>query len=372
MRALTHVEPTPEQLAVIANPGPGVQVIRGSAGSGKTTTALLMLRLLSNFYLRRRERLGSNEPVKVLVLTFNRTLRGYIADLAKQEIDTDDESKISVTISTFAKWTTSFLPHGGLLDSEERRYKLELLSASIPIDNDVLMDEVDYVTGRFKPSDLETYLSCRRIGRGPSPRIGEDIRRRLIDEVIEPYGHWKQESHRIDWNDLAVQASLADHPQGYDIILADEVQDFSTNQIRAVTHHAKALSTVVFVMDAAQRIYPRGFTWAEAGVTIARSDRLKVNYRNTKEICKFALPLLEGLELDDDGTFPDFKSCRRTGPEPTIIVGKYSQQLEYVFQRINSQVDLANESVAFLKPAGGWEPTKSFETLPTLKFRRQL
>ena len=44
------------------------------------------------------------QPVKVLVLTFNRTLRGYIADLAKQEIDTDDESKISVTISTFAKW----------------------------------------------------------------------------------------------------------------------------------------------------------------------------------------------------------------------------------------------------------------------------
>lgn len=353
MRALASVKPTPEQLAIIANPGPGVQVIRGSAGSGKTTTALLMVRLLSNFYLRRRERLAATDPVNVLVLTFNRTLRGYVADLARQEIESASGSEISVAIYTFARWTTSFLPHDGLLGEGERKYRIQMLSASLPIANDVVLDEVDYVLGRFKPSDLEAYLSCRRIGRGTSPRIGDDLRRRLIDEVVQPYARWKQESNRIDWNDMAVRASSVRDHQGYDIIIADEVQDFSANEIRAVMNHAKAPSTVVFVMDAAQRIYPRAFTWGEAGVTVARSDRLKVNYRNTREICKFALPLLEGLDIGDDGTFPDFKSCKRTGPVPTVVVAKYSQQLEYVFARIESQIDLSSESVAFLKPAGG-------------------
>lgn len=44
MKALIDVRPTAEQLALFSRIQPGVEIIRGAAGSGKTTTALLKLR----------------------------------------------------------------------------------------------------------------------------------------------------------------------------------------------------------------------------------------------------------------------------------------------------------------------------------------
>jgi superfamily I DNA/RNA helicase len=83
-----------------------------------------------------------------------------------------------------------------------------------------------------------------------------------------------------------------------------------------------------------------------------------VNHRNTVEICQFAAPLLDGLDVGDDGTFPDFTSCTRHGRKPTVIKGLYSSQVAYAIEYIRTNVDLANESVGFLKPlGGGWFAT---------------
>jgi len=353
MRTLYHVTPTPEQLALISNPRPGVQLIRGAAGSGKTTTALLMLRLLCNFYLRRRERLRLSGRINILVLTFNRTLRGYIQDLAEHEIRALKRPEVSLTVSTFAKWSKDLLPNATMLDDTDRRSKLEKLSKNIPLPKNIVIDEVDYVLGRFKPGQMADYLACSRIGRGVSPRIDRNLRQQLIDEVISPYMNWKGDQNKLDWNDLPAILLQTPMQESYDIILADEVQDFSANEVRALIRFAASPSSVVLILDAAQRIYPRGFTWVEAGIPITKSTRLRTNHRNTKEICRFALPLLAGLEIGDDGTFPDFNSCVRSGPLPLVVKGLYSQQVEYVLNHIASKIDLSRESVAFLKPLGG-------------------
>jgi superfamily I DNA/RNA helicase len=353
LRTLRKIIPTSEQLALIANPRPGVQLIRGAAGSSKTTTALLMLNLLCNFYLRRRERLRLSRPIDVLVLTFNRTLRGYIQELAEQEIKAFKRTDVNVNISTFAKWARKLLPKVTLIEDDKRLQKLRELSANIPLPIDVIIDEVDYIVGRFKKGHLADYLGCKRIGRGASPRIDRDLRQRLLDEVMNPYEVWKNKLNTLDWNDLAILLTQVPVKPSYDIILADEVQDFSANEIRSLMCFAANQSTVVFVLDAAQRIYPRGFTWAEAGVTISRSARLKINYRNTQEICSFVIPLLAGLEIGDDGTFPDFDSCTRSGLLPLVLKGLYSKQVDFVVKNILSKIDLRQESVAFLKPRGG-------------------
>ena len=81
MRVLRSVAPTPEQLKIISKTTAGIEVIRGAAGSGKATTAILRLRGLSGIFLNRRRGTNSTDPVRILILTFNRTLRGYIKRL---------------------------------------------------------------------------------------------------------------------------------------------------------------------------------------------------------------------------------------------------------------------------------------------------
>src|SRR4051812_49172310 len=102
MRILPSVMPTPEQLAILSHNKPGVLVLRGAAGSGKTTTALLRLKQQCRFWLSRRDRLGLSGPVRVLLLTYNRTLEGYIAELARAQVAND--ANLDLTVSTFAKW----------------------------------------------------------------------------------------------------------------------------------------------------------------------------------------------------------------------------------------------------------------------------
>ena len=109
------------------------------------------------------------------------------------------------------------------------------------------------------------------------------------------------------------------------------------------------------MLDAVQRIYPQFFKWSEVGIS-ARPEmiyRLKENYRNTAAIAAFAHPLVNGLPLEDDGTLPDFSACRRPGSKPIVVVGKYSQQLKIMFDRLERTADLDSESAVLLQPRGG-------------------
>jgi superfamily I DNA/RNA helicase len=353
MKVLPVVSPTPEQLAIIQDAGPGVRLIRGAAGSGKTTTALLRLRYLTSFWKRRRRRLGFHEPVQILVLTYNRTLRGYIAELAEHQVKADPGCIVEVR--TFGKWAMERLGNPPVLRNTQRARKIKRLGEAIPFDPEFLVDEVEYATGRFLPKQLERYVSGRRDGRGVAPRVDRNLRRRLIEEVIVPYQEWKQSIKMLDWNDLAVHLHTSPTGPPYQVLIVDEAQDMSANQLRAMLAHLAEDHSLTLILDAAQRIYPRGFTWREVGLEIsaANSHRLTGNHRNTLEIAALARPLLEGLELTDDGTMPDLNSCTRHGPLPVLIVGRYSAQMAYAKGRIQGRIDVLKESVCIMQPRGG-------------------
>ncbi len=353
MKTLPPITPTSEQLPLILNAKPGVILIRGAAGSGKTTTAILRLKQLAAFWLNRRTRLGQTDPIRVLVITFNRTLRGYIDDLAREQLK--GRPDLQLTVSTFGKWSKELFPTVNILNDTTQQSQLESLSHSIPLPNDFLLHEVDYLLGRFCPSDLRDYITCRREGRRGSPRVDQSLRQRILNEIVTPYSAWKVAHNLADWNDLATRIIGLTHPPTYDVIIADESQDLSANQVRALMHCAANPSSITFVLDAAQRIYPRGFTWKEVGIEIsaANSYRLSKNHRNTVEICRFAQPILQGMDIGDDGTFPDFESCQNTGTKPVVLKGRYTGQLAYAIDYLKNRVDLSTESVAFLKPRGG-------------------
>jgi superfamily I DNA/RNA helicase len=297
--------------------------------------------------------MGIRAPVRVLVLTFNRTLRGYINELAQDQVQRG--SDLRLTISTFGHWSRDLTQANNLLDDSGRSL-ITGFGANISLRPDFLVEEVDYVLGRYLPGDLDTYLDSKREGRGTSPRVERALRERLLNEVIRPYQAAKEAANTRDWNDLAVDLATTLREEPYDIVIVDEGQDFSANQVRAIQNHLARDHTVTFILDAAQRIYnARFFTWKEVGMTIPSNAtfRLSQNHRNTKQIAAFARQIIEKLDVTDDGTMPDLDSCAREGPLPKLLVGTFGKQMAYAVDYIKRFVDLKHDSVAFLHPKGG-------------------
>jgi superfamily I DNA/RNA helicase len=140
-----------------------------------------------------------------------------------------------------------------------------------------------------------------------------------------------------------------------DILIIDEAQDFGANQLRAAFFHCNAEASVSIVMDTAQRIYTRGFTWLELGVERVSTHHLQVNYRNTRQIASFAAAVLAGLKPDDEFSMPDFNSCKSSGELPTLIVANFSLQLTSI-RKLLTVARERDESVGFLYPyGGGWQ-----------------
>lgn len=352
MRQLKVPAPTPEQLTLITDDDPGLVVIRGAAGSGKTSTALLRLRYLSSFWEARLRRMNEL-PVKALVLTFNRTLAGYIEKLTSNSVAST--TSVDLRVATAASWAREVSGYrqdvyeGPARDSQIRR-----LGAALPMDPDFVLQEVDYVLGRFRPRGLEDYLTAERLGRGRVPRVDMALRQRLLTEVLEPYVTHKEKYNLLDWNDVAVAAANTTS-KSYHIVIIDEAQDFSTNQLRsALAHLAAPDYSMTLVMDTAQQIYPRSPNRGESGAPRARrTHTLQVNHRNTVEIAAFAAPLVAGLRMDDDGVVPRPSATRRRGSVPTVLVGSFSSQWQWIVNFLNTDVDLDRETVGVLQVKGG-------------------
>ncbi len=334
MRVLRSVQAEREQLRIALDDRPGVAVIKGAAGSGKTTTALLRLRQLCAVRRSRRRREQHEEPVRVLVLTYNRSLAGYVRTLAAEQVELGADLDLSV--STFGKWAEAHLNLNGLLcdtrSSKPLRHFVSHLPTTLNLDVDFLLKEIDYAFGRFQSSRIEEYLERDREGRGQLPRVDK---RRLLQDILTPY---RDNKPGFDWNDVA--ENMATLPNLlYDVIIVDEAQDFSANQVRAVLAHAAPDASITFVLDTVQRIYPRYFTWREVGLDATRfvlNQTLSANRRNTREIAAFARPLVAGLPLDENGQLPDLSSASRSGPRPVVFGGPFSLQVSRMLALIRT------------------------------------
>lgn len=359
MKTLQAVAPTDEQLKLMVRPRPGTLIIRGAAGSGKTTTSILMMKLSIGYFLEEFARAGIEEKINIRIFTFNKTLSAYVNDLVTNEtlLSTKHHDKLNIEVSTLSKYMYKRIDgRPNILSLTKQAERIRKFCHAVPLDNQFLVDEVEYLLGRLDKEKLEDYIEIERSGRGTIPRVDKTLRRQILDEIVYPYIESKKSLKQLDWNDISLLFGKS-KTDDIHIAIIDEAQDFSANQLKAITNQLSDVNFTTIVLDSNQKIYKRGFTWREAGVDTSntRYARLEFNYRNTVEIAMFASKLIEntGIAIDDDGTLPILDAIKRHGSSPLVLEGRFNRQLDYVFDYINEHVDLTNETVGFLHAKGG-------------------
>ena len=115
-------------------------------------------------------------------------------------------------------------------------------------------------------------------------------------------------------------------------IVADEVQDFSENELRLLPLLVDQHETdnLFLVGDGAQKIYQRGFSLRNAGIDVTgRSKILRKKYRNTRQVIEAAHQLIANYDCDDldaenvgKPETPDYPA--REGKLPRLI--RFSQE----------------------------------------------
>ena len=174
--------------------------------------------------------------------------------------------------------------------------------------------------------DEAAYLRARRLGRGTTLRRSE---RRKVWPVFSRYRELLDEEGLVETADLlriakrVVEAAPEQHR--YAAVIVDEAQDMGAVALELVRVLAgpEHDNDLFLVGDAHQRIYGRPVSLLSCGINVRgrRSRRLRVNYRTTDAIRRFAMRTLAGETFDDldEGT-DDAKGyiSLRSGPEPRV------------------------------------------------------
>lgn len=321
MTSTTQLTLTGEQHLVLTLPPREPVLIKGAAGSGKTTVAVYRAKHLCETYgdLFRTGR--------VLVLSYTNKLVDFIHTVMPDA---------PFTVSTYHKQAFTYArrsPRYAGLDPEGKcdpyvQKALALARRKYPAGRAVLAkdvsfykSEIGWIKGRVIDS-FEEYRDTPRTGRGTADRVTATDREILWD-ICTYYNEALRADRKMDFEDmilggLAAVSSPGFHPP-YTHIVLDEAQDCT---FAALSFIARLVSpetnSITLVGDAAQRIYQSGFSWAETGIRVAgaRSREFKKNYRNTRQIFKAAASLLAHESEQTDFTLAETPA--REGAMPVL------------------------------------------------------
>ena len=330
--------PTPigRQKEVLCLPARGHFAVLGTAGSGKTTLAILRSAYLSDPM--------TDHSGRTLLVTFNRALVAYLRHLQGRDLS----NVVMENYHTFARGylnSQGKMPRNGICsDKDERKRLIESAKNEVaahyekhpffdrPID--VYSEEIRWIS-QHGISSLEAYNRSKRIGRSDA-RIARKFRE-VMFEIYENYIQKRTDSGKLyDWDDLASatrqELEHDDLPRLYQHVVIDEGQDFSPEMIRSLALAIPPDGSLTFFGDVAQQIYGHRMSWRSAGLKIIKVWEFKENYRNSKQIAKLGLAisempffrdmpdLVEPISPTADGPLPTLVKCPSTEKEIKLVV----------------------------------------------------
>ncbi len=373
-----------EQKRIINAKPNGHILLKGVAGSGKTTIAVNRLPFLQNNYC-------FDEDDGILLVTYNKTLVNYFKYLynkveEENQIGYDnlfqlDAKKIEISTMDglmhkyFVKYNKKMgykyaINENGKYDImaqciAEMQKKYPTLNLIDQKNKRFLLDEIDWIKA-CNYMELEEYQNADRIGRmsntleGPQKLPKNSHKREAIFEIMLNYTERMKKLGYIDYKEMALIA-LGEAKQGIDCqythILLDESQDLTRVQLQflQLIYMGKDYSSLLFIADTAQSIYShswltKGRSFSSIGFDMkGKSNILSKNYRTTTQIAQAAYSLIEndmdivGDEnyvkpslIDRQGVYPVYKCFRNPQEEAKYIVEEIGGNLlsKYSFKDI--------------------------------------
>jgi DNA helicase-2/ATP-dependent DNA helicase PcrA len=328
----------------------GPVLIKGVAGSGKTTIGLYRAQYLADTIEKQQRLFG--EKASILLLTFSRTLAN-----ALQQLYTELHGEVphTITIDTFSRWMMRELGKAieyQIIGNKQKRYELigqaqREVAQEYTDDNtimahplDFFLDEIDTVIRSRGLETLQDYQMVNRVGRGIG--LDREKHRPVVWKIYKRYQELLDEQKLVDFADLPrlVQKHCNPLPR-YDVVIIDEAQDLAPVYLRLASSLIPSFDeahSLTLLADPAQSIYYRGISWKEGGINVRgnRTRTLAKNFRNTQQILEAARHILEGCnDLKTEDEFIPPTSTHRLGPKPIVVqYGESAEAMQYVSQNV--------------------------------------
>lgn len=343
----------PDQRTIVDRDFSGPTRVRGSAGTGKTVVAIHRAAVMAK---RLRAAPTRNETPKILFTTFINSLPPVFNNLYKrlptsidgvvEFINLDrlarrvcEQNRYSVSIDTMLSGKAFVEARSVVIRPGTALFRDHLTDR-------YLKEEITRVIKGRGIDSVEEYQSIDRIGR----------RTRFTSAMREQVWELHQE-----WNRLLAVAGVDDFADvmryardfarqrtvpTYDAAIVDESQDLTLVGLQFVRALVNGRSTqdrpnsLFVVGDGAQKIYPGGFTLAQAGVNVrGNSFVLRRNYRNTREIIDAAMACTGSSIVDDFGD--DYRRddvtyhAHKSGAKPVLVRARsFLGQIAYVVDQV--------------------------------------
>ena len=293
----------------------GPAMIRGGAGTGKTVVAMHRAKHLADKIAASPSRAGE----RVLFTTFTSNLaRDIEANLRRLCPEHMEKGAPRIEVTNLDAWVGDFLKrrrYGRSIayfgDDTNRihdiwREVFDQHACPEGLSEAFIRAEWTQVIQAKGVADEKAYFKVSRAGRGTSLdrkkraalwTIFEHVRARMLDEELaEPDDAYREAV-------TLLQSEAASLP--YSAVIVDEAQDMGEQAfrlIRAIVPPKPSgdANSIFIVGDAHQRVYNRKASVAACGIDVrGRSRRLRLNYRTTEDIRRWAVAVLEGVAVDD-------------------------------------------------------------------------
>ncbi len=329
----------PSQRRIVHMNANGPVRVLGGAGTGKTVVLMHRAKHLA-------ETVFNGIDDRILVTTFTRNLaldiEGALGSLCPGVMDRVEVRNLHAWAR--AAYEKAIGERVRIIDERTRIDWMESIASLNANDEFPIrfyLEEWDQIVQAQGITREGEYLKARRVGRGT--RLGR-AQRKQVWAVFDAYRRRLQDENRLEWQDVIREVRLRYEKEGmrkpFKAVLADEVQDFSEQELRLLRAIvAPGAADLFLVGDAHQRIYGNMAGLGRCGIEIrGRSRRLRLNYRTTEQIRARAIGVLEGINIDDldegvDG-FTGYRSLRGGAVPRVRFFGRAEEEQKAIVEEV--------------------------------------